>query len=138
MAELKTHEVSQAKARSYLSKAQQFLESSTASLGAERHDAALLLAIHAGLTACDAVTVALRGVRSVEADHLRAADLLEAAAREASDVQQHAAQLRGLLKVKNLVEYEDRRASAREAEAGTKRAERLVDWAMAVLNRARV
>jgi hypothetical protein len=96
----------------------------------------LLLAIHAGLSACDAVTVALRGVRSIEPDHLRAADLLEAAAREAEDVQQHASQLRGLLKVKNLVEYEDRRVSAREAETGSKRAERLVNWAASVVDRA--
>jgi HEPN domain-containing protein len=136
VAELKTHEVPKTKARSYLGKARQFLEVSTTSLGSERYDAALLLAIHAGLSACDAVTVALRGVRSIEPDHLRAADLLEAAAREAEDVQQHASQLRGLLKVKNLVEYEDRRVSAREAETGSKRAERLVNWAASVVDRA--
>lgn len=138
MAELKTHEVPKPKARSYLAKAKEFLEASTASLSAERHDAALLLAIHAGLSACDAVTVALRGVRSIDPDHLRATDLLEAAARESEDVQQHAGQLRGLLKVKNLVEYEDRRVSAREADTGAKRAERLVNWATTVLERARV
>lgn len=138
MAELKTHEVPRTRARSYLAKSKEFLEASTASLSSGRHDAALLLAIHAGLSACDAVTVALRGVRSIEADHLRAADLLEAGGRDAADVHQHAAQLRGLLKVKNLVEYEDRRVSGREAETGTKRAERLVNWAVAVLERARI
>lgn len=46
MAELKTHEVSKTKARSYLGKAKEFLDASTSSLAAERHDAALLLAIH--------------------------------------------------------------------------------------------
>lgn len=138
MAELKTHEVPKTKARSYLGKAREFLDASTASLGAQRHDAAMLLAIHAGLSASDAVTVALRGVRSIEPDHLRAADLLEAVAREAEDVRQRSSQLRSLLKLKNLVEYEDRRVSAREAEAGTKRAERLVNWAVALLERARI
>ncbi len=40
--------------------------------------------------------------------------------------------------VKNLVEYEDRRVSQREAETGTKRADRLATWATALLDRARI
>lgn len=138
MASVKTHEVAKIKARSYLGKAHEFLETSAAARDEEQHDAALLLAIHAGLSACDAVTVGLAGVRSIAPDHLRAADLLEAVARESDDVRQRAAQLRGLLKLKNLVEYEGRRVSGREAETGTKRAERLVDWAAALLEKARI
>lgn len=138
MARLKTHEVPKAKARSHLAKANEFLAAAVAARDEEQHNAALLLAIHAGLSAGDAVTVALEGVRSTDPDHLRAADLLEAVARQSEDVRERTAQLRGLLKLKKLVEYEDRRVSAREAETGTKRAERLAQWAVAQIERARI
>ena len=49
-----------------------------------------------------------------------------------------ASQLRGLVKLKNLVEYEDRRVSPTQADDGTKRAQRLADWAAEQLARARV
>jgi hypothetical protein len=42
------------------------------------------------------------------------------------------------LKLKNLVEYEDRRVSQAQADDGTKRAQRLADWAAEQLVRASV
>jgi len=134
----KGHRVEKARARIYLGKANEFLAAARTARDAQQSDAALLLAIHAGLSACDAVTVALAGVRSTDPDHLRAADLLETVASGSSEVRERADQLRGLLKMKNLVEYEDRRVSSKEAEAGAKRAERLGGWATAQLERARV
>lgn len=98
----------------------------------------MLLAIHAGISACDAVTVALGDVRSTHPDHLKAADLLETVARQSQEVHDRANQLRSLLKLKNLVEYEDRRVSAKEADTGIKRAERLATWAATQLDRARL
>ena len=138
MASPKSHRVEKAMARTYLGKANQFLAAARVARDAQQSDAALLLAIHAGLSACDAVTVALAGVRSADPDHLRAADLLETVASGSPEVRARADQLRGLLKMKNLVEYEDRRVSTKEADAGTKRAERLAAWAIAQLERARV
>ncbi len=138
MASPRAHGVDKPKARTYLAKANEFLGSATAALAADQHDAALLAAIHAGISACDAVTVALGGIRSTDPNHLRAADLLETVARQSREVHEHANQFRGLLKLKNLVEYEDRRASAREAQTGIKRAERLVSWATTLLERARI
>ena len=138
MASPKAHRVDRAKARIYLGKAAEFLAAAKAAHAAQQSDAALLLAIHAGISACDAVTVALGAVRSTDPDHLKAVDLLETAARRSQEVRERANQLRSLLKLKNLVEYEDRRVSAKEADAGTKRAERLVSWAMLQLERARI
>jgi len=106
----KAHAVDRAKSRTYLAKADQFLASAGAAITDARHDAALLLA---------------------------AADLLESIARGSDELHEQANQLRGLLKLKNLVEYEDRRTTGREAETGFKRAERLARWARTQVERSR-
>ncbi len=103
-----------------------------------QNDAALLLAIHSGISACDAVTAAFAGVRSSDPDHFKAADLLETVVRQSVEIHERANQLRGLLKMKNVLEYEDRRVSAPGADTATKRAERLARWAAAQLDRARL
>ena len=138
MASPKTHGIEKAKARSYLAKANEFLAASRTAAADGQADAALLMAVHSGISACDAVTIALAGVRSADPDHLPAADLLETIAARADEVRERANQLRSLLKMKNLVEYEDNRASAAQAQDGTKRASRLAEWAAAQLARARV
>jgi len=138
VADPKTRRVPKAKAGAYLGKATEFLAAATAAREAGQSDAALLLAVHSGISACDAVSIALAGVRSADPDHLRAADLLEKVASQSEEVRGRASQLRGLLKLKNLVEYEDRRVSPIQADDGTKRAERLADWAAEQLARARV
>ena len=81
-----------------------------------------------------ASTVAMSGSHH----HLRAADLLESIARGSDEIHERANQLRGLLKVKNLVEYEDRRVTAREAEAGVKRADRFAGWARSQVGKAHI
>ena len=75
MARAKTHRVDKPKARTYLGKAKEFLAAANAAFAVQQHDAALLLAIHMGISACDAVTVAFGGARSTDPDHLKAADL---------------------------------------------------------------
>ena len=138
MADPKTHRVPRARARAYLGKANEFLAAAKATRDAGQSDAALLLAVHAGICASDAVAIALAGVRSADPDHLRAADLLEKVASQSDEVRGRASQLRGLVKLKNLVEYEDRRVSPTQADDGAKRAQRLADWAAEQLARARV
>lgn len=59
-------------------------------------------------------------------------------ARRSEEVKDRADQLRSLLKLKNLVEYEDRRVSVKEADTGTRRAERFVGWATTQVGRAHI
>ena len=138
MAKGKTTQVRRGVARLYLDKADQFVEQARFGLDAGRNDAALLDAIHAAISGTDAVTIALAGVRSSDPDHQRAADLLEEVAGSAPEVRERARQLRALLARKNTVEYESRKASAREARDGVERAGRIVDWAKGVLQNARL
>jgi len=134
----KTAETRRAEAHLYLGKATQFVEEAALAVEAGRYDAALLNAIHAGISSADAVTVALLGLRSTDPDHQRAADLLEEAAGGGPTIRKRSRQLRALLGRKNVVEYESRPATVREARDGVARASRLVDWARDVIDKARV
>lgn len=131
-------ETSRAEARLYLAKAEQFSEEAAAAMESSRNDAALLNAVHAVISATDAVCVALAGRRSADPDHQRAADLLHEIGGRSREVTNSVKQLRILLAKKNVVEYESRRASSREASDAVKRATRFVDWANQVIEDAHV
>jgi HEPN domain-containing protein len=134
----KTVSVSRAEARLYLAKAEQFSAEAGAALGGARNDAAMLNAIHAAVSAVDAVTAALTGLRSADPDHQRAIDLLEEVASGSDEVKARARQVRQLLARKNIVEYESRRATAKEARQAVERAKRVLTWAAQTVRRARL
>ena len=138
MAHRKTTQVRRADAPLYLHKAVQFLEEARSGLEAGRNDAALLNAIHAAINASDAATVALAGIRSSDPDHQRAADLLEQVVGGDAQSRERARQLRSLLSRKNAVEYEARKANAKDARDGVERADRLVGWAKEIVTKARL
>lgn len=138
MARGKTAQTRRADATLYLDKAVQFLEQARSGLDAGRNDATLLDAIHAAISAADAATIALAGVRSTDPDHQRAADLLEEVAGGGSEVRERARQLRALLGRKNAVEYESRKASVKDARDGLERASRVVAWAQEIVAKARL
>lgn len=129
---------SRAEAQLFLAKAKQFLEEGGTALDGTRHDAVMLNAIHAAISASDAVTTALAGRRSADPDHQRAADLLEEVAAGSGEIKARARQLRQLLARKNIVEYESRRATAKEARDALSRAERFVGWADETVRKAKV
>ena len=138
MTRSKRVEVPRSRARSYLEKGRQFLDAAKDAADGSRNDAAMSAAIHAAISAADAVTVALAGLRSADQDHGRAADLLDEVGGRAGEVSSRALQLRALLGKKNIVEYESRRATAKEAADAVKRAGRLVAWASTVVDAARL
>lgn len=98
----------------------------------------MLTAIHAAISASDAVTVALAGRRSADPDHQRAADLLEEVASGSEEIRTRVRQIRALLAQKNVVEYESRRATSSEAGESVRRAERIVAWAGELIDRAKL
>lgn len=134
----KTVSVSRAEARLYLAKAAQLAVEARTALEGSRNDAAMLNAIHAAIGAADAVTAALSGLRCADADHQRAVDLLEEVASGSEEIGARARQIRRLLARKNVVEYESRRATAREARDAVERSTGIVEWAAVTVGRARV
>lgn len=131
----KAVKVETSRATLYLAKAQEFAKEARTALEAGRFDATLLLAIHAGISAADAVAVALRGSRSADPDHRAAADLLRSAGRGAPAFDARARQLVALINKKNTVEYEARRSTREEGQDALLRAERFVEWATALIDR---
>jgi HEPN domain-containing protein len=119
-------------------KAEEFLDQARIALAASRFDAAMLNAIHAAISAADAVTVALGQRRSSDPDHQRAVDLLEEVAGRSQGIRHRVRQMRMLLARKNAVEYEARRATRKEASDAVERASRILLWAGETLEQAKL
>lgn len=93
---------------------------------AQRWDAAGLAAIHAGISASDAVLAYRGGMRSAGRDHRAAVDLLlDVLGAAASAPSKH---LKRLVDKKNLVEYEQRRLIQSEALDLAEHARRFLTW----------
>ena len=110
----------------YLAKAEEFLRSAIENASSRRWNAAALSAIHAGIAAADAVLVFERGLRSAGQRHEDVLDLLVGTGEDRSSALAH---LRRILARKNVVEYESRLFSQREAEEVVQHAERFLAWA---------
>jgi len=134
----KTVETPRSEAHLYIAKAVQFAEEASAAIESSRNDAAMLNAVHATISATDAICVAIAGRRSADPDHQRAADLLQEIGRGSEGISSHVRQLRMLLAKKNVVEYESRQATAKEASEAVLRAERFVGWAKQIVDAARL
>lgn len=134
----KTVETPRRLARLYLVKAEQFAAEAGDALASSRYDAAMLNAVHAGISASDAVCVAIGGRRSSDPDHQHAARLLEQTGGGSKEFSESAKRLRMLLGKKNAVEYESRVTSKSDATDAVKRAGRLVSWAGRIVDDARV
>src|SRR5437867_12394987 len=83
-------------AETYFRKARQLCEGAVAEFNDERYDATLILVIHAGISASDAVCIGV-GTRKNKESHDRAADLLEEVGSHSSDFIDAAKRLRILL-----------------------------------------
>ena len=92
-------------ARSFLKKAEEYLASAEASLGAERNTVAAADAIHAGISAKDAIVTELAGVTSKGKDHAAAAKELRQALGRRPEAATAEKWLRELISSKADVEY---------------------------------
>lgn len=110
--------------RAYAAKAEEYLEAAEDALRSGRYNAATSAAIHAGINAADAITGALRGVRSSDSDHNRAVDLLEATGKDSKDASKHLARL---IPLKTKAEYDPGTVPRSKAESAVKSASRIVE-----------
>lgn len=124
-----TRETSPAQAENYLRKAESHLASALEAAVAERWDTAVLLAVHAAISACDAVCVARAGVRSVSQTHMDQVRLIRQLFPKDDETEKVSGQLAALLDRKNTVEYEGRLSRTQDAQVAVKHAERVVGWA---------
>jgi HEPN domain-containing protein len=123
--------IASSEAVEYQGMAEEFLAAAELCLKTGFKRAAGTNAIHASISASDAVCIFEMGVRSSAPTHDDAVDLLRRSG--APEAKEKAIQFSAVLKLKNLVEYESRPISDSEAETLVKRARRLVEWSGAVL-----
>ena len=129
----KTRTVDKSEYRDFLAKADDFASMLDLALAEGKWNSAGLQAVHAVISASDAVIVYYGGVRSVELDHREVVGLLhdiigEAAATAGRHVSR-------VIAKKNLVEYEGRSITQAEAREMTEHAKRFLDWVTGMLPR---
>lgn len=127
----RTREVDAAKRRVYLQRADELMDSVTDAEARSHALAAGVAAVQAAIAVADAVTVARLGLRSIGPDHEAAVGLLGRC--RAKGAEEHAKQLKRVLAVKNLLEYDDRLPTEHEARDVVERAKRLYAWARPLL-----
>ena len=130
----KTRSVSRERYATYLKKAQEFMRASESALRTRDWDAAGLNAVHAAISAADALLVYFGGVRSTGDSHHDVAGLLTQHVKDdqlGSKIQT----LSKTLSYKNLAAYEDREVTELEGRDAEKLARRFLEWAQSRLGR---
>jgi len=125
------------RARSFLNKAEEYLASAEANLAAQRYTPTAGDAIHAGISAKDAIVTALTGSTSKGKDHATAAKELRQALAQRAEAAAAEKALRELLSAKADVEYGTDVVTAAKAEPLVRRARTLVDLAIEIVRLGR-
>lgn len=131
-AKFKVGKMSREDYEKFLKKADEFCEMMRQSLNKKKWNAAGLNAIHTGISANDAVLTFYFGLRSISPKHDDAVKLLISMMNR-KDTETKAKHLRHLISMKNIVEYDGRLLSKREAESLAKNAERFLEWVKSIL-----
>jgi len=124
-------------AKSFLKKAEEYVASAEDNLAAERHTPAAGDAIHAGISAKDAIVTTLTGTTSKRKDHAMAAKELKQALGKRAEATSAEKALRELLSAKGDVEYGVALVTAVKAESLVRRARALVDLAVHIVKLGR-
>lgn len=129
---IKTTSVHKSDYANYLKKAAEFHEIMLEGLSKGKWNAVGLNAIHAGISAADALLVFLHGIRSTSPKHDDIIKLITSLIphKEAKDKISH---LRNLIGMKNIVEYEVRLIDKGEALSLSKHASRFLEWVRSIL-----
>lgn len=120
-------------AKNFLRKSVEYLESAEANVVAERYTPAAGDAIHAGISAKDAIVTALTGSTGKSKDHAVAAKELRQALAKRSEAATAERALRELVAAKGEVEYGTNVVTATRAEPLVRRARTLVEIAIAIV-----
>lgn len=124
-------------AKSFLKKAEEYLASAENNLDLERFTPAAGDAIHAGISAKDAIVTVLTGSTSKGKDHATAAKELSRVLAQRSEAPTAERAIRELIASKGDVEYGTALIGAAKAEPLVRRARALVDLAVEIVRLGR-
>lgn len=118
--------------KDYFKKAEEFYATMQDCFLKERWTSAALEAIHAAICANDTLTIFTRGVKCSSSRHEDAVTLLQSLT-ELDGIKANSIHLLRIIKKKNIVEYEKRSFTQKEAEEITRHTERFLDWVKSIL-----
>ena len=124
-------------AKVFLKKAEEYLVSAEANLAADRNTPAAGDAIHAGISAKDAIVTALTGANNKGKDHAAAAKELRTALAKRDQAATAEKALRELLSAKRDVEYGTALTTPAKADVLVRRARTQVDLAVEIVRLGR-
>lgn len=128
--------VSKSEYQDYLKKAEEFYATMQECFIQGKWNSAALEAIHAAISANDALTIFTRGIKCSSPRHEDAVTLLQGIT-ELDGAKAGAMHLLRIIKKKNVVEYEGRSFTQKEAEEITMRTERFLGWVKSILPKGR-
>jgi HEPN domain-containing protein len=129
----KTRAVDKNAYREFLVKARDFASMMDVSIAGGKWNSAGLQAVHAVISASDAVIVYYGGVRSIEPDHREVVGLLhDIVGDTAAAAGRHVSRV---IAKKNLVEYEGRSITQTDAKEMVEHAKRFLEWVVGNLPR---
>lgn len=128
---IKTRKLNKARHSIYLKKASEFERGMTDAAGRKDWNAVGLNAVHAVISASDALTTFYLGERSTGDAHADVIGLLRELPLE--EAKEKARQASNVIDDKNAIEYEDVDFTAKSAERIEMQARRFVEWARAKL-----
>ena len=124
----KTRDVDKWRSRDYIKRADQCLKSMSRDFEEGSWDSCVILAIHAAISAADALCISALGRRSASDNHKEAIALFLSINPMDTEIRKAANRLGDLLKIKTDAEYGERPQSGKDAELAKLNAERLVSF----------
>ncbi|MGH9910177.1 MAG: HEPN domain-containing protein [Nitrososphaerales archaeon] len=116
--------------RNFFLKAEDFLEGAKEAVD-DHSNASAALAVHAVISACDAICAKFLQRRHAGSDHMQAVEMLNELPIDKDEVRPKVRQGSRVLSKKNLAEYEDRIIGSDEAQSMIRDAERFLAWVRA-------
>ena len=124
---IKTKTIERSEYKPYLKKAGEFYDIMHQAEKLKKWNAVGLNAVHCAISSSDAMLTFYAGIRSAGDGHLAVIDLLRTSVR-LSDAKTKSETLRKILVKKNIIEYENRAFTQKEALEILKLAERFYTW----------
>jgi len=121
--------------KNYLRRSEECLDTALESLRTGRWNTAVINAVHCGISACDALTVFMLGVRHAGERHEDAISLFQTVSLPKDVLTAKSRQLSRLLGIKNAAEYEERLMSENDAREAVRDAERFFSWVKEYLSK---
>ncbi len=119
----------------YLRKSEECLSAASECLKNARWNAAVINAVHCGISACDALTVFMLGVRHAGERHEDVISLIQTVGLPKDILTARSKQLSRLLGIKNAAEYEERLMNENDAREAVRDAERFFNWVREFLSK---